>query len=45
VRRARDLHYGNNVPTPGGQRFTVTVTVNSQKAVFTVTSLKTMAVK
>jgi hypothetical protein len=29
-----DLHYGNNVPMPGGHRFTVTATLKGQKAVF-----------
>jgi hypothetical protein len=37
-----DLHYGNNVPMAGGHRFTVTVTVKRQKAVFKVTSPKAM---
>lgn len=40
-----DLHYGNNVPMAGGHRFTVTVTVKGQKAVFNVTSPKMMAMK
>ena len=38
-----DLHYGNNVPMPGGHRFTVTVTLKGQKAVFNVSSPKAMA--
>lgn len=42
---AADLHYGNNVPMPGGHRFTVTVTLRGQKAVFHVTSPKTMSMK
>lgn len=40
-----DLHYGNNVPMPGGHRFTVTVTLKGQKAAFNVTSPKMMAMK
>jgi hypothetical protein len=40
-----DLHYGNNVPMPGGQRFTVTVSLKGQKAVFKVTSPKSMSMK
>ena len=40
-----DLHYGNDVPMPGGHRFTVTVTLKGQKAVFKVTSPKLMAMK
>lgn len=40
-----DLHYGNNVAMPGGQRFTVTVTLKGQKAVFNVTSPNAMSMK
>jgi len=40
-----DLHYGNDLPMPGGQRFTVTVTLRGQKAAFDVTSPKAMAMK
>jgi len=42
---AADLHYGNNVPMPAGHRFTVTVTLKGQKAVFKLTSPKMMAMK
>ena len=40
-----DLHYGNDVPMQGGHRFTVTVTLKGQKATFSVTSPKAMAMK
>ena len=40
-----DLHYGNNVPMPGGHRFTLTVTLKRHKAVFRVTSPKPMSMK
>jgi hypothetical protein len=37
-----DLHYGNNVAMPAGHRFTVTVTVKGERAVFHVVSPKAM---
>ena len=40
-----ELHHGNNVPMAAGHRFTVTVTLKGQKAVFNVTSPKPMAMK
>lgn len=40
-----DLHYGNNVPMPASHRFTVTVALKGQKAVFNVTSPKAMSMK
>jgi hypothetical protein len=42
---AADIHYGNDVPMPGGHRFTVTVTLKGQEAEFDVTSPKMMAMK
>jgi hypothetical protein len=42
---AADLHYGNDMPMPGGHRLTVTVTVKGQKAVFHVTSPMAMSMK
>lgn len=38
-----DLHYGNNVRMPAGHRFTVTVKLKGQRAVFHVRSPKTMS--
>ena len=32
-----DLHYGNNVTMPAMHRYTVTVTLNGEKAVFSFT--------
>ncbi len=39
---AADVHYGNNVNMPAGHRFTVTVTLKGERAVFKVTSPKGM---